>query len=378
MRKKFISYAVPCIGDDDIKESDKVLRSDWIATGPKQEEFSNAISKYTNANHSIAVSSCTAALDIAIGAMNFAPESEIITTPFTFAATSNAILYNRCKPVFADIDKETRNIDPKSIEKRITKKTKAVIYVDYAGHPCEMDEIKEIAKKHGLYTIEDAAHSIGAEYRGRKIGSIADVTAFSFHALKNITTGEGGAVSTNDQNLYEKMKMLMNHGIDKSAMDRFGKEADYGYDMKMLGKNYRMTDFQCAIGISQLRKLDSFIKIKSKLSEFYDEELSKIVGIEIPEVKPHVKHAWHLYTVLLGGGIDRDAFFRKMRTMNIGVNVHYIPIYNFTYYKQFNINKNDFPITEDVYRRIITLPLHAKMTKEDAKDVIEAVRTSLN
>jgi len=371
---KYIPYGHQWIDDEDIAAVINVLKSEWIAAGPKTEEFEAALREYVGCRHAAVVNSGTSALDIAVQALDLPKGSEIITTPLTFAATANAALYNNHKPVFADIEKATRNISPASIREKLTEKTKAIIYVDYAGHPCDIDEIKEIAEEKDLFLIEDSCHSLGAEYKGKKIGCHADATVYSFHPVKQMTTGEGGAVVTNDGTLHEKHKMLRNHGIDRSARERFGPSAGYAYDMKYLGRNYRMTDFQAALGISQLRKLDSFIKRRREIAERYVEEFAGVSEIETPETKSDVLHAWHIYTVLLKD-IDRDMFFAKMKEKGIGVNVHYIPVYRFSYYRElYGIDPRIFPVTEDVYKRIITLPLFPGMTDEDVSYVIDAVK----
>lgn len=253
-------------------------------------------------------------------------------------------------------------------------KTKAINYVDYAGHPCDIEELKAIADEHDLYLIEDASHAIGAEYKAQKTGNFADMTVFSFHPVKHITTGEGGVVVTNNKVFYERLKMLKNHGIDKSALDRFGPKAGWAYDLKLLGRNYRITDFQAALGISQLKKLDEFISRRNEIVQRYNEAFEAVPEIETPIVKSHVKPAWHIYTVLLNG-INRDVFFSKMRERNIGVNVHYIPIYRFSYYQEhFYNNPGDFPVTEEVFSKIVTLPLFSKLTDDEVLTVIETVK----
>ena len=356
-----IPYGHQWIDEEDINEVVKVLRSDWITTGPKIEEFENALSGYIGCKYAVAVNSGTSALDIAVQTLNLPKGSEVITTPFTFVATSNSILYNDCKPIFVDIEKDTRNINPNEIRNKITDKTKAIIYVDYAGHPCNIEEIKDIAEEHDLYLIEDASHAIGAEYKGKKIGNFADMTIFSFHPVKHITTGEGGVVVTNNKEFYEKLKMLRNHGIDKSALDRFGPKAGWAYDLKFLGRNYRITDFQAALGISQLKKLDEFIRRREEIVKMYNDAFEAMPEIETPIVKAYVKPAWHIYTILLNG-INRDEFFSKMRERNIGVNVHYIPVYRFSYYRRnFDFNHRHFPVTERIFKSIITLPLYPSM-----------------
>ena len=375
---KFIPYGHQWIDEEDIEEVVKVLKSDWITTGPKIEEFENALRRYVGCKYAVAVNSGTSALDIAVQTLNLPRGSEIITTPFTFVATSNAVLYNNLKPIFVDIEKDTRNINPEEIRKKITDKTKAIIYVDYAGHPCDIEEIKDIAEEHDLYLIEDASHAIGAEYKGKKIGNFADMTIFSFHPVKHITTGEGGAVVTNNKEFYDRLKILRNHGIDKSALDRFGPEAGWAYDLKVIGRNYRITDFQAALGVSQLKKLDTFLRRRAEILRMYNEAFADIPEIETPVVKSYVKPAWHIYTVLLDG-LDRDKFFSTMRARNIGVNVHYIPIYRFSYYKEhFNNNPEDFPVTEDVFSKIITLPLFPKMKDDEVGFVSENTKYAIN
>ncbi len=374
----FIPYGQQWLDDEDIEAVREVLRSDWITTGPKVEEFEKKLASYVNTKHAVAVNSGTSALDMAVAALNLAPGSEVITTPFTFVASSNCLLYNNLKPVFADIDPKTFNIDPNQIREKISSKTRAILYVDYAGQPCNIDKIKEMAEKHDLHLIEDAAHAIGAEYKGKKIGSFADMTVFSFHPVKHITTGEGGAVTTDDDKLTEKLKMLRNHGMDKSVKERFGSNAGYSYDVKMLGRNYRITDFQCALGISQLKKLERFLKRREEIVRGYNEEFAKMEEITTPHVETDVRHVWHLYTVLLDKNLDRNLFFAKMRKKKIGVNVHYIPVYKFSYYKEhFALNEKDYPVTEEIYPHIITLPMFSKMKNEHVERVVGAVKQTL-
>jgi len=366
MNMNFIPYGTQWIDDNDINEVVKVLRSDWITTGPKIKEFEDALCSYIGCRHCVAVNNGTSALDIAVQALELPKGSEVITTPFTFVATSNAIIYNGLKPVFADICSDTFNIDPEDIRRKITKDTKAIIYVDYAGQPCDIKAIREIADEFDLYLIEDACHAIGAEYEGKKVGNFANLTIFSFHPVKHITTGEGGAVVTDDEGLYERLSLLRSHGIDKDAQDRYGPDASWAYDMKYLGRNYRITDFQAALGISQLKKLDGFIDKRNELALRYQELLGDIDGVTLPVVKGDVRHAWHLFTILLDESIDRDEFFKYMRSANIGVNLHYIPVYRHSYYvDNFDFDAGAFPVTEDVFKRIITLPLFPRMSEHE-------------
>ena len=374
----FIPYGTQWIDEDDINEVVSVLKSDWITTGPKIKEFEDALCAYVGCKYCVAVNSGTSALDIAVQSLELPKGSEVITTPFTFVATSNAILYNGLKPVFADICSDTFNINSEDIRRKITKDTKAIIYVDYAGQPCDIKTIQEIADEFDLYIIEDACHAIGAEYGGRKVGNFADLTIFSFHPVKHITTGEGGAVVTDDEDLYERLALLRSHGIDKDAQDRYGPDASWAYDMKYLGRNYRITDFQAALGISQLKKLDGFIDKRNELALRYQEILGDVDCITLPVVKVKVRHAWHLYTILLDESVDRDEFFKYMRSANIGVNLHYIPVYRHSYYvENFGFDAEGFPVTEDVFKRIITLPMFPRMSEQQVEYVVTSISQAI-
>jgi len=376
MDMDFIPYGTQWIDDDDINEVVKVLRTDWITTGPKIKEFEDSLCSYIGCRYCVAVNSGTSALDIAVQVLELPKGSEVITTPFTFVATSNAIIYNGLKPVFADICSDTFNIDPEDIRQKITKDTKAIIYVDYAGQPCDIKAIREIADEFDLYLIEDACHAIGAKYEGKKVGNFADLTIFSFHPVKHITTGEGGAVVTDDEALYERLLLLRSHGIDKDAQDRYGPDASWAYDMKYLGRNYRITDFQATLGISQLKKLDGFIDMRNELALRYQEILGD--AVTLPVIKSNVRHAWHLYTILLDRSIDRDEFFKYMRNSNIGVNLHYIPVYRHSYYvDNFGFDAKEFPVTEDVFKQIITLPLFPRMSEQQVKYVVTSISQAI-
>lgn len=369
-----IPYGKQSITQEDIDAVVSVLKSDFLTTGPKVAEFELAMSQYVGAKNCVAVNSGTSALDIAVGALELPPGSEIITTAFTFVASSNCILYNNHKPIFADIDPETYNISPEQVRKKITKKTKAIVYVDYAGQPCNLRELREIADAYNLKLIEDACHALGAEYMGKKIGSSADITVFSFHPVKHITTGEGGAVTTEDEALHTKLRLLRNHGIDKTPSER---GSGYAYDMKMLGRNYRITDIQCALGVSQLKRMDALLKRREEIAELYTKELGEVRQITLPFVKQEVRHSYHLYPILVDRKIKRDMFFNLMRENGIGVNVHYIPAYRFAYYQQFRINPKDYPVTEDVSSREISIPMYPGMGDTEVHEVCDAVRDSL-
>jgi len=375
MREEFLPYARQNIDEEDIEAVINVLRGDWITTGPYVNEFEEAMAKYVDAKYGVAVNSGTSGLDIAVASLEIT-KGEIITSPFTFAATSNAILFNNLKPVFADIKKDTYNIDPKSIREKITNNTKAIIYVDYAGQPCDIKEIIEIAEEHNLFLIEDAAHALGAEYKKQKIGGFADITTFSFHPVKHITTGEGGICTTNNEELNEKMKMLRNHGIDRDAKSRYGPDAGWAYDIKYLSRNYRLTDFQSVLGKSQLKKIDDSIKRRTKISTRYNELFNDLKEITVPYVKPEVRHGWHLYPILINT-LMRDLFYLEMRQKNIGVNVHYIPVYRHSYYKRFSFNPENYPVTEYVFHREVSLPMFPQMTASDIEYVVDITKQTV-
>lgn len=386
----FLPYGLHSIDDEDIKTVHEVLTSSWLTTGPKIEAFENALCSAIGCSYAIAVNSGTAALELALQVLDLPEDSEIITTPFTFVATVNSILYNKCKPVFVDISPETLTIDVSKIEEKITTNTKAILFVDFAGYPASIDQLKEIAQKYNLYLIEDAAHALGASYDNfgkRNVGNVADLTIFSFHPVKHITTGEGGAITTNHETWYKKLKILRNHGITKETRERFSKDASWQYDHVALGRNYRITDFQAALGISQLAKLDLFIRKRTELVREYQQLLKGIPEINLPSYPDTVKHAWHLFTILLNTKqypfLDRDAFFKKIRERNIGVNVHYTPVYHFTYYKEKFygtelVDHKNYPVTEDVFSRIITLPLFPMMELQDVQRVATCIKEVIN
>jgi len=370
-----IPYGHQTIDEQDRVSVDNVLKSNWLTTGPKVPEFESEIEKYIGCRHAVVVNSGTSALDIAVQTLNLPKESEVITTPFTFAATNNALLYHDLKPVFADIERESRNIDPDRIREKISRKTRAIIFVDYAGQPCRINEIREIASEHDLPLIEDACHAFGASYLSKKIGSCAaDMTVFSFHPVKPITTGEGGAVVTNNPDYAKKASLLRTHGIDKGAWDRFGPDATWAYDMVELGRNYRMTDIQAALGVSQIKKTDSFITDRNRIARMYSDLLADVPFIETPVTMQGVLHGWHIYTILLKN-MNRNKFFAFMKKQGVGVNVHYIPTYKFSYYrKNVPVNPADYPVTEDVFNRIITLPIFPSLTDDKIVYIAECIK----
>lgn len=379
MRK--IPYGRQLIDNCDIKEVVKVLKSDWITQGPKIKGFEDAIRRYTGAKYAVVVSSGTAALHISCLAAGLKKGDEAITSPITFVASANCILYCQAKPVFADIQEDTVNIDPEEIKKKITKNTKAIIPVHFAGHPCDMQEIHRIARKHKLIVIEDACHALGAEYRGSKIGSCkySDMTVFSFHPVKSITTGEGGAVLTNRRDFYEKLLILRTHGITKDKAKLVNKNAGgWHYEMQELGFNYRITDFQCALGISQLGRLDEFIKRRRFITSIYNKELSGMREIVLPHEKKYVKSAWHIYPVRLKNAMQRSNVFVKMRAAGISAQVHYIPVHLHPYYRNVFGYKIGCNIkSEGYYSKALSLPLYPGLKASEIKYVVSVLKRSL-
>jgi UDP-4-amino-4,6-dideoxy-N-acetyl-beta-L-altrosamine transaminase len=369
-----IPYGHQSLDEEDINAVIEVLRSEWLTGGPKIPEFEEAICRTIGCRNAVLVNSGTSALDISVQALDLRPGSEVITTPFTFAATSNCLLYHGLRPVYADIESDTRNIDPDRIREKITRRTKGIVAMDYAGHPCTIAEIRDIAREHDLVLIEDACHAFGASFDGRKIGTFADLTVFSFHPVKPITTGEGGAVVTDNSELASRLRLLRSHGIDRDEGRGIGIKAPWAYDMRFLGRNYRMTDLQAALGNSQLKKLHRFLARRKEIADHYNDLLADVAILETPVTRENVTHGWHLYTVLVNG-LDRNRFFLDLRAQQIGVNLHYIPTYRFTYYrKHLPVDPNKFPVTEDIFQRIITLPLYPGMTDESIERVVHAIR----
>lgn len=369
----YIPYGRQSISEEDIQAVVDVLRSDYLTTGPKVAEFENIVANYVGAKYAVAVSNGTAALHIACLAAGIQPGDEVIVSPITFAASANCVLYCGGKPVFADIKPDTYNIDPEDIERKITSKTKAVIAVHYTGQPCEMDEISAIAKKHNLVVIEDGAQVISGEYKGKKIGSISDMTTFSFHPVKPVTTGEGGMVTTNNEELYQRLKLFHTHGITREESLLTHNEGPWYYEQLELGYNYRITDIQCALGISQMKRLDQFAAHRRKLARRYDEAFAGCKDIITPYQHPDCLSSYHLYMIQVPAEHRRE-IFENLRNKGIGVNVHYIPVYKLPYYQQHGYQSTCCPNAEAFYARAITLPLYADMTEEQVDYVVECVK----
>lgn len=378
-----IPYSHQSICRDDIKEAVKILKSDWITQGPKIAEFEKGLCDYTRAKYAVAVSSGTAALHIACLAAGLKNGDEIITSPITFVASANCALYCGAKVVFADVDSKTANIDPVDIAKKISKRTKIIIPVHFAGQPCDMSRIRHIAMKHGLMVIEDAAHALGAKYKGCKVGACkySDMTILSFHPAKAITTGEGGAVLTNSRDLYEKLNMLRSHGITKGHGLENKKMAGCGWyhEMQMLGFNYRITDFQAALGSSQLKKLDGFIKKRRKIAAIYNRVFKNNDFFDTPAEEECARSAYHLYPIRLKDEFvsDKKKIFQALRRAGLGVQVHYIPVYLQPYYKRLGYRRGLCPAAEDFYEREISVPLYYGMTLKQIKSVVTIFRKRL-
>ena len=381
VRDTYLAYGKQKIDEDDINSVVKVLKGDYLTTGPIVSEFENSVAKYVGTKYAVAVSNGTAALHMACYAAGISEGDEVLVPAITFAASSNCVLYCGGKPVFIDIDPKSYNIDINKIKEKITNKTKAIIPVDFAGQSVDMDSILKIAEEYNLIVIEDAAHALGSEYKGEKVGSKAHMTEFSFHPVKPITTGEGGVVVTNSKELYEKMILFRSHGITRNSELMTENQGPWYYEQIDLGYNYRLTDIQSALGLSQIKKLDDFILKRREIVNKYNEAFKELKEIVTPFENEYSKSGHHIYVLLLN--LDklkcgRKEIFEALQAENIGVNVHYLPVYLHPYYKKLGYKKGECPVAEDIYNRMITIPLFPSMSDKDIKDVIEAVKKVLN
>jgi len=376
-RNEFLSLSKPNIGEEEINAVTEVLKSGWLTTGPKVKEFEQNFSQYTGAKNSIAATSCTGSLHSALSSYNIKQGDEVIVPALTFVASAHIVTWLNAKPVLIDSDPETFNIDVNKIEEKITSKTKAIIPVHYAGHPCEMDEIMKIAKKYNLKVIEDAAHAVGAEYRGRKIGTIGDVTCFSFYVIKNMTTGEGGMATTNDDEVAKKLRKKTYFGIDKDAFDRYKDKGNWYYEVIDQGFKYNMDNMQGALGVEQLKKLDSFNEKRKRLVQHYLNKIKGLDYIRTQETKSYVNHCYHLFPILLDFDkckINRGQFIEALKAEKIGTSVHFIPLHLHPFYqKEYGYKQGDFPVAEKIYNNLISLPLFPGMSINDVDDVVNSV-----
>ena len=371
---RMLPYGRQWIDEADIEAVTEVLRSDWLTTGPKVGEFEAAFAEAVGAKHAVAVCNGTAALHAATYAAGINHESEVIVPPMTFAASANCVRYRGGKVVFADVRGDTLALDVEKARAAATARTRAVVAVDYTGQPADLEELMALCRENGWLLIEDAAHALGATYRGRRVGSVADLTTFSLHPVKQITTGEGGVITTDDDDLASKLRLFRNHGISSDHRQR-EEQGSWFYEMVDLGYNYRITDFQCALGISQLRRLPEWITRRRAIAAAYGDAF-RALPLDPVRMLADRESAWHLYVVRLrleALTADRAAVFRALRDAGIGVNVHYIPVHYHPYYQRLGWKRGDFPVAEAAYERLITLPLFPKMSDDDVTRTIETV-----
>ena len=383
-RSEFLTFGAPDIGEPEIQEVVETLRSGWLSSGPRCRKFEQLFCEYIGCEHAIALNSCTAGLELALEALGIGPGDEVITTPLTFCATANVIVHRGAKPVFVDVDRETGNIDPERIPAAITNKTKAIMPVHLYGRPCEMDAVLAIAKEHGLFVIEDAAHATEAWYRGKKIGTIGDITVYSFYATKNLVTGEGGMLVTNHETVADEVRVKHLHGLSRDAWKRYSEEGFQPYDVVAAGYKYNMMDIQAALGIHQLARLENNLKVRERHWQAYDEAFAGVEEITTPPpLVVHsrfekTRHARHLYTILLDLErlkISRSEFMASLQRANIGTGVHFTSLHLLSFYRdKFGYKRGDFPNAEFISDRTVSLPLSSRLDQKDVADVVNAVR----
>ena len=375
---KFIPFHIPAIGEDEIRSVVETLKSGWLTTGPKVKRFEEDFAGFVGCKYAVAVNSGTAALHIALDAIGINEGDEVIVPAMTFAATAEVVLYFKAKPVLVDCQRDTLNLDPSRVEAAVTSKTRAIIPVHFGGQPCEMDEILGIAKKHNLRVIEDAAHALPANDHGRTIGTIGDITCFSFYATKTITTGEGGIATTENLEWAERMRMMSLHGISHDAWKRYTKEGSWYYEILYPGFKYNLTDIAAAIGIEQLKKCNEFWEARQRIAMNYAKAFADLQEIQLPSCRTGVQHAWHLFVIQLNLErlrINRNQFVEALREREIGTSVHFIPLHLHPYYRdKFGYKSEGFPNASGAFERIISLPIYPKMTEGNVRDVIVAVR----
>ena len=389
MENNFLPFALPLIEQEEIDAVVETLKSGWITTGPKTKQFEADFAEQIGCKHAIAVNSCTAALHLALEAINIGEGDGVVTTPMTFAATAEVISYFKAQPVFVDIDPITLNIDITKLEEGMAilkkraclKNVKAILPVHFAGYPCPMDEITQVAKKNNWKVIEDAAHAQASLYKGKIIGNISDITCFSFYATKNMATGEGGMITTNNDAWADRMRIMSLHGISRDAWKRYQADGNWHYDIIAPGFKYNLTDIASALGIVQLKKSNALLVRRTKIAQMYDQAFSSLSEIETPPMGQtnQLQHAWHLYVIKLNLAtlsIDRDLFINELKALGIGVSVHFIPLHIHPYYKErYGFEPTDFPVAYETYQRIISLPIYPKMSDADVERVISAVTT---
>jgi dTDP-4-amino-4,6-dideoxygalactose transaminase len=381
-RSEFLIFGSPAIGEEEIAEVVATLRSGWLGTGPRVQRFEAEFRAYVGCTHAVALSSCTAGLHLALEVLGIGEGDEVITSPLTFSATANVIVHVGATPVFADVNPRTMNLDPEAVARAVTPRTKAILPVHLAGRPCEMDALLQVARRHDLRVVEDAAHAIEGRYQGRAVGTIGDLTAFSFYVTKNLVTGEGGMLTTENGLWADEVRIRALHGISKDAWKRYTAEGFQPYDTLFPGYKYNMMDIQAALGIHQLARLEANLKVRERHWQRYDEALGHHPLLTIPApTDPRDRHARHLYTVLLDterAGMSRNEFIVRLKAENIGTGIHFTPLHLHSYYaKAFGFARGQFPAAESIGNRTVSLPLSAKLTDEDVEDVIAAVRRVL-
>jgi dTDP-4-amino-4,6-dideoxygalactose transaminase len=376
---EFIPFHKPTIGEDEIRSVVETLQSGWLTTGSKVKRFEEDFARYVGSKHAVAVNSGTAALHLALDAVGIKEGDEVIVPTMTFTATAEVVLYFKAKPVLVDCQPDTFNLDPTQLEAAITSKTKAIIPVHMAGQACDMNEILSIARKYDLRVIEDAAHALPASYRGKTIGTVGDITCFSFYATKTITTGEGGMATTDNSEWAERMRMMSLHGISHDAWKRYTKEGSWYYEVVSPGFKYNLTDIAAAIGIEQLKKCSEFWEARQRIAIIYEKAFAGLGEIQIPTCRKDVQHAWHLFVIQLNPQhltIARNQFIEALREKGIGTSVHFIPLHLHPFYREsFGCKPEDFPNASVAFERIISLPIYPKMTEADVERVIEAVKS---
>ena len=376
VREIYLPGAQQDVDEDDIRAVVTVLRSQWLTTGPNVETFEEAVAQFVGARYAVAVSNGTAALHAALSALDVGPGDEVIVPPLTFVATANAVLFMDATPVFADVSPDTLLLDPAQVEAKFTSNTKAVIAVDYAGQPCEYDALRQICERHGVALVADACHALGAQYKRKRVGTLADLTVFSFHPVKHITTGEGGMVVTNREDLATRVRRFRNHGITTDHRQRAAQRT-WQYEMETLGYNYRLTDLQCALGTRQLQKLPQWLTRRQEIAALYDESFARVDGVTPLRRLGNRSHAYHLYVVQLDDSAlqtGRATIFSALQAEGIGVNVHYMPVHLHPYYQQrFGYRRGEYPVAEEAYTRLLSLPLFPGMSNHDVADVVRAV-----
>lgn len=383
-RAEFLLFGAPDIREPEINEVVETLHSGWLSTGPRCKKFEQLFCEYIGCKHAIALNSCTAGLELALEVLGIGPGDEVITTPLTFCATANVIVHRGARPIFVDVERETGNIDPEQVAKAITYKTKAILPVHLYGRPCAMDELMNIAREHGLFVIEDAAHATEAWYRGRKVGTIGDITVYSFYATKNLVTGEGGMLVTNSESVAEEVRVKHLHGLSRDAWKRYSEEGFQPYDVVAAGYKYNMMDIQAALGIHQLARLEENLKIRERHWQAYDKAFAGMEGITTPppalahSLFGQTRHARHLYTILLDLerlNISRHEFMRALQRENIGTGIHFTALHLLGFYQdQFGYKRGDFPNAEFISDRTVSLPLSSALDQSDVNDVISAVQ----